>query len=385
MVDAFCRSPLKLMNSTIAICKARLPGSCRWLARLLLIVALISCSTRAALATTDQPLFDAPPAVAVSDEILLVSTRMIGTDCNDQSMIRGLRCQHLVRGPRVSSSVGLGAPQAVTAVNSEHWKTTDWRRLLSQQDRRQTILYVHGNRVATGKDRAQGLSIYHSFKAHGRTKGPVRFVIWSWPAEPIAGPIKDYVVKARRTNPAAWQLAWLLDKLPVETQLSLVGYSYGTRVVSGAAHLLAGGRLGNLRLDKRDHPQTPRVRAALLAAAYDADSFQPGKFYSQSLAQIERLVLTTNRLDPAMRFYHLSNGRGRMHALGKSGVHQPTALGVAARCVQPVDFTREVGRSHSLVDYLAAEAKMSNFWHELTRPSDLGMVSPAISHQRLHH
>ena len=178
-------------------------------------------------------------------------------------------------------------------------------------------------------------------------------------------PVKDYLVKAKRTNPAAWQLAWLLDKLPPDAAISLIGYSYGTRVVSGATHLLAGGRLGSLHLLERTHPQRLPVRAALLAAAYDADWLQPGHFYSRSLAQLDRLVLSTNQRDPAMRFYHFSNGFRGIHALGKQGLHQPRTLGTATHRVQKVDFTNEVGRKHSLDDYLAAQSKMAVLWQRM--------------------
>ncbi len=330
----------------------------KWLAGLLLFVGLLCGSFVHANTSTVVPLFDAPQPPVVHDEILVISTRALGTVCNDESTSRGLRCQRL----------------ATNTSGQPSWKTSDWRRLLSSPKRKSlpTIIYVHGNRMVPGQDRLQGMQVYRSLKAH--TVGPVRFIIWSWPSKQISGPIKDYLVKAQRTNPAAWQLAWLLDKLPGEAQISLVGYSFGTRIVSGATHLLAGGQLGRLKLVERTHPARPPVRAVLLAAAYDADWFQPGRFYDQALGQLERLILATNELDPAMRFYHLGNGRGRMHALGKSGVYQPGTLGAARNRLQRVDFTSEVGRSHSLADYLAADRKMSILWHELTMPR-----KPAVS------
>ncbi len=326
--------------------------------RLAVVACLVLVLADTASATTVEPLFDAPPLAIADDEILLLSTRNIGTLCQGKSMHRQLSCLRLVRS--------LLEPKA--------WKKADWRQLLSTQASMPTIVYVHGNRVASGQDRRQGMDVYRSLKAQGKLNGPVRFIIWSWPSEQISGPIKDYVVKAQRTNPAAWQLAWLLDKLPAETPITLVGYSYGTRVVSGATHLLAGGRLGQLQLAERTHPRRPPLKVALLAAAYDADWIQPGHYYGRSLGQIERLVLATNKLDPAMRFYHLSNGLGRMHALGKSGVHQPRALGTASRRLQRVDLTREVGRSHSLDDYLAAEGKMRIFWGKLLTPKNFAMA-----------
>jgi|GEM_PF-2349960 len=319
-----------------------------WPAGCLLLAAW--CATQSAAAAA--PLFNAPPIAAVDllpGEVLLISTRAIGTVCQTQAMHRNLRCQRLT----------------LDAHGKHVWQQDDWQRLLTPQTNLTTYVYVHGNRVSSGRDRSDGMQVYRSLRAHLPSQTPIRFIIWSWPASQIRGPVRDYLVKAQRTTPVAWQLAWFLDKLPPESPIALVGYSYGARVVSGAAHLLAGGQLGNLKLTTRTYPHRPPVRAALMAAAYDANWIQPGHFYSRCLKMTENLVLATNRLDPAMRFYHLSNGRGRMHALGRSGVHQPRSLGAAAQHLVRIDFAREVGRSHSLLDYLAADGKMRQLWQQL--------------------
>ncbi len=330
---------------------ARWPGRYGWLFCALLYGST-ACESPAVIAAQDNLLFAAPPKPIVRDEILLVSTRAIGTACDSGSMQRGLKC------------IRLSANSAGTST----WEPADWRPLICSPSNLPTIVYVHGNRVAVGKDIAQGMQVYRSLRAHTQPAGPVRFVIWSWPSEPIPGPIKDYVVKAQRTNPAAWQLAWVLDKMPAKAEISLVGYSYGSRVVSGAAHLLAGGRLGPLVLTKRTHSRRLPVRAALLAAAYDSDWLQPQRFYGRAMAEFDRLIIATNELDPAMRFYHFSNGRGRKHALGKSGVYQPATLGEAQQRLRCIDFTHSVRRSHSLVDYLSAEGRMGMLWQQLLMP-----------------
>lgn len=317
---------------------------------LLVLVLLLSCRSGFVSAKSVEPLFGSPPRAIANDEVFVLSTRVMGTACSDEVMRHRLQCKRLVTKP----------------TGQKFWRTTDWRQVLSVPANLPTIVYVHGNRVAPGQDRAQGMQVYRSLKAHTQLHSSIRFVIWSWPSSQIRGPIKDYLVKARRTNPAAWQLSWLLDKLPVETPIALVGYSYGTRVVTGATHLLAGGRIGQLHMSQRTHVHRPPMRAALLAAAYDADWIQPGHLYGRSVGQLERLVLGTNRLDPAMRFYHLSNGRGRMDALGKSGVYQLKSLGTSAHRLKKIDFTSEVGRSHLLTDYLAINGKMRVLWRELT-------------------
>src|SRR5690606_32297914 len=146
-----------------------------------------------------------------------------------------------------------------------------------------TVVYIHGNRVENGEDKPHGLWFHRSLAARTPSDGPMRFVIWSWPSSQIRGVVNDYQVKAARTKQVGWQLAWAVDRLPPETPLALVGYSYGARVVTGTLHLLAGGSLGELSLPERAHWSRPPIRAALIAAAVDAQWIRPGGYHGRAL------------------------------------------------------------------------------------------------------
>jgi hypothetical protein len=188
-----------------------------------------------------------------------------------------------------------------------------------------------------------------------------------------------------RTNPVAWQLAWFLDQLPAETPIAMMGYSYGARTVSGTMHLLGGGKLGNLSLENRQHADRPPVRIALVAAAFDADWVLPGEVHQRTITQVERMVVVTNRQDPAMRFFKLSTKNSRVDALGLAGIPNATKLGAAVKRIQYIDVTAEVGRSHVIYDYLADQPKMTRMWRQLlddeaTPLPDL--ASPAYAHLR---
>ena len=320
--------------------------------RLPLIACLLVAMTthEASSSFAAAPLFAAPQPTTSGDEIFLVSTREVGTAISGQRLNQGLRCKRFV-----------GDRSRQTA-----WQDTDWRELAARSRvNRRTVIYVHGNRVAPGRDVADGLAVYRSLKLLGKSPAPVRFIIWSWPSAPIPGRVKDFRVKATLTDPVAWQFAWFLNQFPAEAQLSLVGYSYGARVVSGAMHLLGGGRIGMLKLNDSAQQKHATVRAALIAAAFDETWIEGGNYYGRTIWQTERLIVSTNKQDPVMRFYHLSNGRGRVHALGRAGIERLSSLGAAARRIKHVDFTDNVGRSHTLEDYLAATSKMSTVWHQL--------------------
>jgi hypothetical protein len=272
------------------------------------------------------------------DEVLLVSFRSAGSKCDPASAASLVRCR-------------LFAAQEGGAA----WRSLDWSETLRLLRRPlPTVLYVHGNRIATGEDRSQGLSVYRSLvERSSKTAGPIRFIIWSWPSDQIRGPLKDYKVKAARTQPASWQLAWTIDQLPEEAPLSVFGYSYGARVVTGALHLLAGGSLEGRQLSPRVHPDRDPFKVALLAAALDADWIRPGGFHGRAVTQVSELLLVNNRRDPIMRFYRLSaEGRG-VAALGYEG---PAGLAGTelGRKIRTVDVTGSVGRHHALVEYLSA-------------------------------
>ena len=225
------------------------------------------------------------------------------------------------------------------------------------------------------------MTFYRSMVAHKHGHAPLRFVIWSWPSEQIRGRLKDYQVKAARTRPVGWQLAWAVDQWPAETPLSLVGYSYGARVVTGALHLLAGGQLGELELRERLHAQRRPVRAALVAAAVDADWIRPGGFHGRALEQVDELVLINNQRDPAMRFYHLPMEGRRPRALGFSG---PPLQGVSSTLtarVRSFDATDVVGRHHALVEYLGASGPVGRALEQIVQlPVTTPTTELAIEH-----
>ena len=304
---------------------------------------------------------DAAEARYAADRIYLVSTRGIGTRCEREAMAEGLRCEEYVRG---SNGV-------------DHWNMLTWNELSVQLAEPQpTVIYVHGNRVEDGDDKPHGLGFHRSLAARKPGESPIRFIIWSWPSSQIRGAVKDYQVKAARTKPAGWQLAWAVDQMPAETPLGLVGYSYGARVVTGSLHLLAGGRLGEMQLAERVHPARPPVRAALLAAAVDASWIRPAGYHGRALEQVDQLLLVNNHRDPAMRFYHMAF-EGKDRPLGYGGAFGLN-MGEFAGRIRSIDVTGAVGRHHSLNEYLAASGKIGPVLKEVVK-----LPEPIVSNASL--
>ncbi len=335
------------------------------LLRATLLTTMLVAATEQAIAyeeaaqieTVQPALFALPVQTKTSDnrerqedEILLINTRELGTVCDQDQMSQKLRCERYISHDS----------------NNQSWLPIALDEVFAKcKDRMPTIIYVHGNRVARGVDRAHGLMVYHSLIKRGHPTKPIRFIIWSWPSTQVSGTLQDYRVKAARTRPVGWQLAWMVDRMPAKTHLSLVGYSYGARVVSGALHLLGGGQLNGLELRERIHPDRLPMKAIYVAAAFDVQWMQPGGYHGNALSQIDRLMLVNNRHDPAMRFFHFSSKRHRVRALGWAGLSNKSRLGNMAGRIQSFDVTRQVGRTHALAEYLAASRPMNQVWQQL--------------------
>lgn len=226
-----------------------------------------------------------------------------------------------------------------------------------------TIFYVHGNKVDPHMARDRGIRVYRALAKRSCDERPMRFVIFSWPATETGGLLRDFRIKAARTRPCGWQLAWILNQMASDAQVSLLGYSYGARIVGGAAHVLAGGALNGLRLPDAQPGNHAPMRVAYFAAATHAYWFGPRSYHSQAMQQIDRLMLLNNELDPAMRFYSLVDKNGHPQAMGLRG---PTCLTAESRQrVRCFDCSKCVGRSHDLFKYTATGRTMTSVWKHL--------------------
>ena len=120
----------------------------------------------------------------------------------------------------------------------------------------------------------------------------------------------------RKSKPPArdcesYFLANFMSRLNPDTQLRLLGYSFGGRIVSGALHLAGGGTLGRFQLADANSRPPNSVRVVLLAAAMDNYWWLPGRYHGECFSQVDRLLLLYNSCDPVLRFYpRLDRGRG---------------------------------------------------------------------------
>jgi hypothetical protein len=279
------------------------------------------------------------------DEIAVVNTRKLGCSCDPESIRTGL---------------GFERYAIVDDVGKRRWQSSDLESFLAFDPAVPTLIFVHGNQITPSDAKREGLAVYRRIMQYGSDGPPIRFVIVSWPSSRVGGLLRDVRVKATRTDPAGCQLAWLLDQMPSETPVSLVGFSFGARIITASLHLLAGGHLGHLQLAERVHPDRSTVNVVLMAAALHAHWLGEGQYHGLAMTQVNQMLLVNNCSDPAMRYYHLAfPGRGRPHALGLRG---PTRMSADQRMkVQMRDVSR-YGSQHNLFLHLCAPGVAGQIW-----------------------
>ena len=217
-----------------------------------------------------------------------------------------------------------------------------------------TTVFVHGNRIPWGEAFCKGWRAYWTL-ARCADERPIRFVIWSWPSEPLQGLINDARTKAWRTDPAGYYLGWYLDQLSPEAPVSLWAHSFGARIVTGALHLLGGGAVAGNQLDQRLHATRQPMQVVLLAAALDSDWLIPGHCHGSALSQVASMLLVNNCSDALLKRYHLIYGRRSCEqALGYTGMSSWSVPPDDLSKVSQVDASYHVGKRHLFDLYISS-------------------------------
>lgn len=286
--------------------------------------------------------------VRPGDRVLVVNTRPVGCTTDAERLANGARSAEVVDG---------------------RWRSTPLDSLIGSLDPSVPIVfYVHGNQIGGDDARRRGCDVYRQMVRCACDDRPFQFVIFSWCSSKVPGLLKDFRVKAARTRPVGWQFAWLINRMPAGSQIGVLGYSYGARVASGAAHLLAGGSLSGLRLptEAAGCDACPRVsiRGVFMAAAYDACWNSTRCYHGRSLDTIDSLLSTVDPRDPAMKYFKWVPRFDDPPAMGGVG---PRGLDAEqASRVRLMTVTSSVGKSHDLYDYLEAPGLIRSAWRRLT-------------------
>jgi hypothetical protein len=303
---------------------------------------------------TDSPAENLPPQSPPQTQSPTLSTVAAGqADANDLISV-DVKGVDVVWRIRTHDLEDPGPEVRIDSLDIQRSANGDWQvasadALRREAAQRTTLFYVHGNRGADALAVARGAELARQLAARPRTE-PFQLVIWSWPSAKTFRGRRDFLHKSERTDTEAWYLAGFLQSFPPEAKVSLLGYSYGARVVTGAAHWLAGGRFEDRELPHRgasldDSRITPRLRVVLAAPAMHWHWLGADSVHNRALDTIDRLTILYNPSDPALRWFKLIYPCERPQALGRVGI-SAELLGAAAARVEQWNVEPAVGRVH---------------------------------------
>jgi hypothetical protein len=214
-----------------------------------------------------------------------------------------------------------------------------------------TAVFVHGNRYDADTAIDAAWYIYGHIAQQGGGKKS-RFVIWSWPSDQIrGGNRRDVQTKATWADRQTYYLAGFLQSMHGEVPVSLIGFSFGARIVTGALHLLGGGEISGFSLPNRTEAPRLPVNAILVAAALDADWLLPGHCHGMALSQVHQLLITENASDSALRWYPRMYRHRGPDALGFFGLPCASMLGEEQNKIEQMNLSCAVGKTHDWACY----------------------------------
>lgn len=245
------------------------------------------------------------------------------------------------------------------------WNEAPLGAFVAATARGQTRFWIHGYGVTAEEAVDVGAVAHERFAA--ADEPPMRFVVWSWPSEREGyRRVKDIREKGCRTQVEAYCLAWLISQMDAEADISMVGYSYGTRVIAGGLHLVGGGELCGLSLDLpvvvlasdqggNGHvvrPTSRNCRAVLLAAAMGSDWLVDGGFNEHALGQTSELLSIYSASDRVLKFYPLATSEKHDAALGYRGLASRPPRDEGNGKFAQLDVSYLIGTEHDLETYL---------------------------------
>lgn len=338
-----------LMTIAMSLTMSRCYRFCRALGAAAVAASVVASSALAI--EKDEPLAPQPTGshaavfcngIRPQDEIVVVNTRQICSCCDPEEIRNKLQIENYA----VCDEAG-----------TRHWQPGDLQSFLAFNPSIPTVIFVHGNQISPWDAKCEGVAVYRRIITHGCDSPPIRFVIFSWPSTKISGGLmNDIRVKAMRTGPAGCELAWLIDQMPAETPISLAGFSFGARIITGSLHILGGGSLGSsMFLKERVHPDRQPMSVILLASALHAHWLGDNQYHGMAMTQVSQMFLVNNCGDPAMKYYdYIEPGFGGPQALGLCG---PTCITAEnAHKIRMRDANCCVGDQHELMAYVCCNA-----------------------------
>ena len=208
------------------------------------------------------------------------------------------------------------------------------------------VIYAHGNFTDYGWSLRRGCEVYGSFFRDGCTRGPLRFVIWSWKSERESAFCSDYHIKSHRAVEEGCRLNSIASQLGPKPPI-VIGYSLGAQAVLSALSQPAF-------VQNETTATSVPWRVALIAVALDAE-FPPQIVGNLQITnRLEQLVVFTNAKDPALRSSNRLTRR-RTHSPPFSQYELLPSLPSGPGTFSQFEVGSEIGRHHAITYYRQSE------------------------------
>lgn len=243
----------------------------------------------------------------------------------------------------------------------------------------ETVFFVHGNRTNSRSAQKEGVRAFNNLGLQAPSGRPVRLVVWSWPSSATFHTIRrDAQIKSLRTDDEAFFLGSFLQRMNPEVSVTLVGFSFGARIITGSLHLLGGGSMKGLGLTGESSGKLP-IRAVLLAAGVDSHWLAPGQRHGQALSQVDEMLITVNPRDFVLHHYPVLSERWNGgEALGYTGPTSDTYASPDANKVVEMNVNSLVQHRHFIANYLRSPEIMAMVRDEIdTHDLQITVIEPA--------
>ena len=244
------------------------------------------------------------------------------------------------------------------------WLSDDVGSLLSGKG--PLVIFLHGNRYDAWSAKQQGIRLAKRCSFFTSHSVDTQLMIYSWPSQQDGCLLKDGRNKYHRCFTEGHYLAWLLGQIDPERPVVFIGYSFGALITLEALEDLVAAENSGRPVSPWQH-RPGDTRLIFVAPAVRCDAFAPRGKYRETLACVDRVSLTINSRDDALRFFHLLDTRTKVDALGYNGM--PRRWMPPEILYSAVDARRIIGREHGFTLYL----KSNTLMHRICRDAYSGL------------
>ena len=244
------------------------------------------------------------------------------------------------------------------------WLSDDVGSLLSGKG--PLVIFLHGNRYDAWSAKQQGIRLAKRCSFFTSHSVDTQLMIYSWPSQQDGCLLKDGRNKYHRCFTEGHYLAWLLGQIDPERPVVFIGYSFGALITLEALEDLVAAENSGRPVSPWQH-RPGDTRLIFVAPAVRCDAFAPCGKYRETLACVDRVSLTINSRDDALRFFHLLDTRTKVDALGYNGM--PRRWMPPEILYSAVDARRIIGREHGFPLYL----KSNTLMHRICRDAYSGL------------